>query len=56
MADELARILVLDGETLGDMEIKYMRPKHTPVAFPLSEGSFVETMLTFEACWAQLSV
>lgn len=36
---------------VGDMFVRYLRPCHKPVAFPLSDGNFVEFSVRMEICY-----
>ncbi|WKZ86341.1 minor capsid protein [Ralstonia pickettii] len=45
------KALTLSEVQLGNMWIKYMRPKTLPVIFPLSKGNLLEFNVEFECCF-----
>ena len=38
-------------QQVGDIFVKYMRPRTLPVAFPVSEGNFYEVQVVFEIAY-----
>lgn len=47
----VAELLIQNDTQVGPMLIRYLRPKHQPVAFPLSEGNFIEFNVQMEVCY-----
>lgn len=47
----VAALLIKTEEQVGPMLIRYLRPRHQPVAFPLSEGNFIEFNVQMEICY-----
>jgi hypothetical protein len=47
----VAALLITSDTVVGPMTVRYLRPKHQPVAFPLSEGNFIEFNVQMEVCY-----
>lgn len=47
----VAALLITTDTVVGPMTIRFLRPKHQPVAFPLSEGNFIEFNVSMEVCY-----
>lgn len=47
----VAALLITSDTVVGPMTIRFLRPKHQPVAFPLSEGNFIEFNVSMEICY-----
>jgi hypothetical protein len=46
-------LTMADGEEVGTQTFKYCRPRHQPVAFPLSDGSLIETTVQMDCCFVE---
>jgi hypothetical protein len=52
LAKQAVTALLITSDTVVDnMTIRFLRPKHQPVAFPLSEGNFIEFNVSMEVCY-----
>ena len=46
--------LTIDETTLTGMYIKYMRPRHDPIQFPLTPGNNQEFLVNIDVCYVLL--
>jgi hypothetical protein len=55
LAELVSSGLTMSGATLEGMSVNYIRPKHEPVVYPVSEGDFLEFSVNFDAnfCYNQ---
>lgn len=47
----VAALLITTDTVVGAMTIRFLRPKHQPVAYPLSLGNFIEFNVSMEVCY-----
>lgn len=50
-AEDISILLTFDNRDLTGMAMKYIRPIHEPVAYPLSPGDLLEFSVNFEAAY-----
>lgn len=44
-------LLITSDTLIETLTIRYLRPRHQPVAFPISEGNFLEFNVSMELCY-----
>lgn len=53
--EEVASCLNLSETTIGDIHIKYCRPRSEPVPYPLSLGNLIEFAIEYDVCYYKVS-
>jgi hypothetical protein len=48
-AEAVSAALTTLNQTIGELNVNYIRPRHLPMVFPVSEGDYLEWLLTFDA-------
>lgn len=54
-AKAVSDTLTVANQTVGTLNVNYIRPRHVPMVFPVSEGDLIEFLLTFDACFVMSS-
>lgn len=49
LAELISATLTLANKQLTNMNVNYIRPKHEPVVYPVSEGDFLEFSVNYDA-------
>ena len=54
-AEAVSTALTLLNQTVGTLNVNYVRPRHIPIVFPVSDGDFLEWLITFETSFCKLA-
>lgn len=54
-AKAVADALTILNQTIGTLGVNYIRPRHLPMVFPVSEGDYLEWLVTFDASFCKTS-
>lgn len=49
LADTISSVLTISEKVMPGMEVRYIRPRHDPVSYPVSAGNYVEFSINFDA-------
>lgn len=47
-ADAVSSALTILNQTIGSLSVNYIRPRHLPMVFPVSEGDYREWLVMFD--------
>lgn len=47
-ADAVSTAMTILNQTIGTLNVKYIRPRHVPMVFPVSNGDYLEWLITFD--------
>lgn len=56
LAGKVSAALNLMEARLGNMHFLYVRPRHLPIVYPVSEGGLSEFSVNFDACYRSISL
>ena len=48
-AKAVSTALTVLNQAVGTLNVNYIRPRHVPMVFPVSEGDYLEWLVTFDA-------
>lgn len=51
-ANDISTALNLSNTTVGTMSCRFIRPKHEPIVFPVSQGDTLEFSVNFDATYS----
>jgi len=51
-AEAVSAALTVLNQTIGTLGVNFIRPRHVPMVFPVSEGDYLEWLVTFDASFS----
>ena len=54
-AEAVSNTLTILNQTIGALNVNYIRPRHVPIVFPVSEGDYLEWLVIFDANFCMTS-
>ena len=54
-AEAISSTLTVLNQTIGSLNVNYIRPRHVPIVFPVSEGDYLEWLVMFDANFCMTS-
>lgn len=48
-AEAISTTLTILNQTIGSLNVNFIRPRHVPIVFPVSEGDYLEWLIIFDA-------
>lgn len=52
-ANAVSSGLTILNQTIGTLNVKYVRPRHIPMVFPVSDGDYLEWLIIFDICFVK---
>jgi len=47
-AEAISAALTILNQAVGSLNVNYIRPRHIPMVFPVSQGDYLEWLVTFD--------
>lgn len=47
-AEAVSTAMTILNQTIGTLNVNYIRPRHVPMVFPVSDGDYLEWLITFD--------
>jgi hypothetical protein len=54
-ATAVSGVLNVLNQTIGSLNVNFIRPRHLPMVFPVSDGDYLEWLVTFDTSFVRLA-